>query len=79
MQQRSEDTVTSNSSDLHQRQCLYVKTKGKGRDRKELRQYHGFPKDCNNSVMDGFRRDESRLLKDQENKVLEQKFKKSKG
>lgn len=48
-----------------------MKNKGKGRDRKELRQYYGLPKDCKNSAMDGFRRKESRLLKDQGSKMLE--------
>ena len=56
-----------------------MKAKGKGYNGKELRQYRGFPKDRNNSGIDGFGREETRFLKDQANKVLEQKLKESKG
>lgn len=55
-----------------------MKAKGKGHDEKELRQYHRSPKDRNNSGIHGFGREETRFLKDQENKVLEQKLKESK-
>lgn len=56
-----------------------MKANGKGNDGEEIRQYHGFPKDWNNSGTDMFGRDEKRFLKDQENKVLPQKLKESKG
>lgn len=56
-----------------------MKANGKGNDGEELRQYHGFPKDWNNSGIDVFERDEKRFMKDQEKKVLAQKLKESKG
>lgn len=45
-----------------------MKAKHKRHDGKQATQHHGFPKDCNNSGIDGFRREETRFLKDQENK-----------
>lgn len=56
-----------------------MKAKCKRHDGKHATQYHGFPKDCNNSGIDGFRGEETRFLKDQENKVLKQKVKETKG
>jgi len=56
-----------------------MKAKGKGHNGKELREQQGFPKDGNNRGADSFRREETRFLKDQENQVLEQRSKESKG
>lgn len=55
------------------------KARGKRHDGEQVTQYHGFPKDCNHSGTAEFRGEETRFPKDQENKVLEQKVKETKG
>lgn len=46
-----------------------MKAKGKGHDGKELRQCYGFPRDWNNSDIDGSGRQETSFPYDQDNKV----------
>lgn len=69
----------SDSTDPCWIHAVCTKAKGKRHDEKQSTQYHSFPKDCNNSGIEGFRREETRFLRDQENKVLEQKVKETKG